>query len=240
MSILTRQRVRDEGYTDPPYTDARVDSAILELDNYIERLTGNIFEPRTLTLNLDGTGKNFLSLPFPACYITSVKIDGSTVADSDYVVYNRHMTGMLNPDDRRNPKIQFKRSSLSSSSIMGYSRNRSRTFPRGEQNIEVTGVFAYRDYNPSEPDLDAPVGSMALDLQRVALIIIERFLELEGEPYAFEARRNWDIQIQSTRGNKIERGGAITSGKLVGELTLDPVIDKMLSRFMAPSRVRFV
>ena len=203
-------------------------------------MTGNIFEPRAMTLKLDGTGKSFISVPLPICYVTEVKIDGSTVVDSDYVVYNRHMTGMTSPDDRRNPKIKFKRSSMLTSSRRGYSRTTSRTFPAGDQNIEVTGVFAYRDYNPSEPDPNAPVGSMALDLQRVALIIIEQFLELEGEPYAFEARRNWDIQIQSTRGNKIERGGPITSGKLVGELTLDPTIDKMLARFMAPTRVRFV
>ena len=108
MSILTRQRVRDEAYGDPPFSDARVDSAILEVDNYIERMTGNIFEPRAMTLKLDGTGKSFISVPLPICYVTEVKIDGSTVVDSDYVVYNRHMTGMTSPDDRRNPKIKFK------------------------------------------------------------------------------------------------------------------------------------
>jgi len=63
MAIITLSDVRGEGYGNPPYSDARVTTAIAEVEQYITDLILNWFEIVTLTLTLDGTGEETLYLP---------------------------------------------------------------------------------------------------------------------------------------------------------------------------------
>lgn len=227
MAIITLSDVRGEGYGNPPYSDARVTTAIAEVEQYITDLILNWFEIVTLTLTLDGTGEETLYLPHPIVSIDTVKIDGVLVAAADYKVFNRHLTQkLLKPDDRKNPRITFKHGTPS------YGRRSAvRRWPEGVQNIEVVGDFAYRDYDGTA------TGQVPLMAKRVALILIDRFLEQEGDVYAHESRRAHDVKRVKTRNTEMEYGGPIASGKQIGSLTGDPAVDRILAKFMAPMGV---
>ena len=240
MAILTAQQVRDEGYGNPPYTDARVTAAIKAMDAYIEELTGNWFEPRTLTLKLDGTGHETLFIPHPIIEITEIRIDGDVVAAADYLVYNRHLTGQTRPDDRQNPKVEFKGTVPMTGGRTHTHRHTTRQWPDGRLNIEVDGKFGYRDYdkdNPSSPD---PEGVIPENLQAACLLLMDRFLEQGATPYNTDAWRKQYITKQSSRGQSVEFKGAMGDGKVFGVLTGDVLIDTMLAPYVRPEGIHTV
>lgn len=239
MAILTRQEIRDEGFTDPPYTDARVDAAILAVEDYIEKKTNNFFDVRTLTLNFDGNGLHFLPL-LPVVSITSVKIFDETIDSDDYVVYNRHLFGnTMMPNDQANPKIQFK------NKIHDYrTRYRDsgwvRKFTKGSQNIEVVGQFGFRDYNPSEPDPANPIGVVPPGIKQAAIMLFDRFVEEGASPFQKDAWKQHHLVETQTRNQRMRRGGVMMTGKVFGSLTGDLEIDMLLSPYVRSGGVSLV
>lgn len=131
MAYCTVQEMRDEGITEAQADNARITMLIALATGYIELITRRWFEPRTLTLKLDGQGHDTIWLPAPILEITAVKVDGTAARDSDLTVYDRLM-----PDDRGNPKIVY-----------------SEGFHKGKQNVEISGSFGYTEANGSTPAL---------------------------------------------------------------------------------------
>lgn len=230
MSILTLQEVRDEGFTSAQYPDSRVNDILEELDAYIEELTGNFFEPRTLTFDIDGDGTHYIFMPYPIVSITSVKEDGVSIDLDSLKVYNRHLKGLRHEDqdDRVNPKIEFNQELLPR--YVDSYRGHVRLFTKGVQNFEIVGVFAYRDYDPN----DLVNGKIPVMLKRAAKMLLPRFLPTVNSPTFSKAWTGHNVKRIRTRTQECEMGGALVNGSLVGTLTGDYQIDQLLSRFVSP------
>lgn len=240
MALVTLQEVRDEGYTNPPFTDARVNVAIERVTQYIEKLTNNFFDVRTLTLNLDGNGAAFLPLP-PVVSITSVTIDGELIDADEYEVYNRHLFGLTQlPNDQSNPKVQFKRERQYWRRRRPVTADYLRKFTKGYQNVEVVGKFGFRDYNSSEPDPANPEGSVPSSVKVAALLLIRRFLEEGDSPFSRDAWKGHHTVERQTRNQKERYGGVMMTGKVFGSLSGDLEIDQLLGPYVRAGGVSIV
>lgn len=236
MAIVTRDDVRNQGFTDPPYSNGRVDAAIEEIEDYILQVTGNWFDVRDLTLKLDGLGVEVLPLPHPIIEISSIKIYDEEINVADVLVYNRHLQGQLQEDDRQTPRIEFN-SEYQESYYGWYGRSRItvRNFPQGSQNIEVVGKFGYRDYDPLNPQ-----GKCPPLLKRAFFMLLPRFIEDAASQYSTAAWRAHELSKKTTRGQSCELSSAITKGKLYGGLTGDVNIDRILSLYCRPMKAAVI
>lgn len=136
-------------------TDAQLEAIARRTTAQIEAWTRRWFYPRQMTLRIDGSGDKLLQIGPPIIAITEARIlsPGTLVhADNELIdstalrVYNRHLTeGLNDPDDRNNPKIQY------TSTWEGGRRSPNiwpvGWFPRGEQNIQITGLFGYTEFD---------------------------------------------------------------------------------------------
>jgi hypothetical protein len=231
MAYITLQDVRDQGFTNPPYSDTVVNQAIADVEDYILQVTGNWFDVRTLTLELDGLQSEVLPLPHPIIEVTSIEMYGAPITLTDVSIYNRHLQGMLNPDDRQDPKIEFKSSYLYRLSDHAFYR----TFPRDSKNIKIVGKFGYRDYDPLNPQ-----GKVPPMLKRAALMLISRFIEQLGGPYGMAPWRGHELARKTTRNQSCEYASALTEGRLFGGITGDIYVDRILSLFVRPINVGIV
>ena len=215
MPWISLAEVRAQDFKNPPYSDDAVNTAIAEVEAYVQRLLGNWFDPRTLTLKLDGSGRDTLLLSFPIISISSITINGATIAPTSVVVYNRHLSGMLRPDDRQNPKLVFATPTQDIRS--------GRCWTRGNQNVVVTGSFGYRDYDAGDT-----TGQIPPALKRALYLLLPRFLETAGGPYAKEANRFHEVIENKTRGQSAQYQ------ETHGALTGNPVVDRLLAPMRAP------
>lgn len=138
MAYVTASECKAEGID--PSTDPRLNSIIAKAQKIVERVTGRYFEPRSLTIKVDGSGTPYMRFDIPIIAITSVKENGVLVDPTTYIVYNHHLSGNVHPDDRDDPRIE---------------RTEGLEFPLearpnwtvGKENYEVTGVFGYTDWD---------------------------------------------------------------------------------------------
>ncbi|AYO30597.1 hypothetical protein D2962_08165 [Biomaibacter acetigenes] len=121
MAYCTIQDIRDEGITAEQATDVRLTNLIALATAYIDGVTRQWFEPRAMTITLDGNGSETLLLPVFPIEVVSVTVDGQAI--TDYKVYNRFF-----PDDRRNPKFY-----------------RETRWPKGRQNVSIEGTWGFVD-----------------------------------------------------------------------------------------------
>jgi len=118
------------------YTDAEIEEAIEVAEHQIEEITNDIFYPKTATYKFSGdNGDNlFFSkvVPYRLLTITSVKSlddDGTTVLDTyaateDYIQYPFYLS-----------------TSDAAGSSVRRSLFRGKNWPRGQENIEIAGVW---------------------------------------------------------------------------------------------------
>jgi hypothetical protein len=108
--------LRAEGVTPSEATDARLARLVRLATQYVDRMTGRFFEPRPMTPALDGSGGRILLLGHPIIGVRDVtllvampaEVGELPVVPSFFRVYNRHLTqGLLDPDDRENPRLEF-------------------------------------------------------------------------------------------------------------------------------------
>lgn len=149
---ITVTDVRNTGIDVSIASDTEIETAIRINQQFIERATRQWFNPREVTLKMDGNGSDTLFLPVPVIEVEHVKInDRADIIDpSRYRVYN----GRLLPDDRKNPRIKLVRS-MSESDIFSdpFRSNRPATFIKGWQNQEIKGTFGYVEQDESTPEL---------------------------------------------------------------------------------------
>lgn len=195
----------------------------------IEALTGRFFEPRYLASAYDGRSTHALLIDQPIIGIDSVSELGAGPADqllsidaTALRVYNRHLEGLLSPDDRDNPKLEFV-SDLLPGRILEQGE-----FSEGSKNIAVRGVFGYTD-----PD-GSPVGRTPRDLQRIiGYMAIRELLDPFGQDPSISGK----IKSAKTRDQSVtfETGGSNTV--LIGAITGDRFVDDILLRYMRPAFV---
>ncbi len=234
----TIQDVRDEGFTDPPHTDARIASQITLASNAIDTATGWWFDPRDMTLKLDGDGTRTLRVGVPIITVDSVTMNNGDVELDDLIIYNRYIKyGHRIPDDRRNPRIEWNQNL---SDRPGY-----RNIPvipavwtLGQQNVTVVGTFGFTEYDGT------PTGKIPEMLSYLCLLITIRNLELLSDPDArLELEGFNSLTKEKTRDQ--EKGYArpkvpMTTVLANGLLTGDPEIDGLIRYFRKPTNMTVV
>lgn len=223
--------VRLEGLGVSAASNDRVNRIIRLAGAYIDSYTGRWFVPKTRTFTLDGRGHSVLHLQHPIISISAVSLDllpaegAMTSVDLDeLVIYNRHLRqGLLQPDDRNNPKIEFVRAdedirrALPRSSLL--------YFPHGRQNVTVSGVFGY-----TEPDGSA-TGRTPLLIQEAALRLVMRYFEPRvNAAFATGVGPLWKEMTREQRAEYATPDRLAIQGSFFG----DPEIDSILAKYRRP------
>jgi len=229
---VTVGELRAEGFPDESaggMSDADLATLITRESRRIDRLTHQWFEPRSLVLALDGSGHRALTLHVPIVSIASITIlESAEVLDAtSYRVYNRHLTQQLvDPDDRTDPRVEFAQQDGTVGDI--FQRFGARVFPRGQQNIELDGVFGYTDP-------PGPVGvTPELIKYATQLLVMRNFGKVWTDQGAISAAQAQSrVAAERTRDQQINYKSPREAGAY-GYLTGDSEIDGILEHYMAP------
>ena len=249
MGYATAQEVRDRGgYDDPPYTDAFVNGWINWSTWFIEKMTGWWFESRAFDtgseLKLDGMATRDLLVPLPIIEITKVEfVDFPTVpggvseVDLDaFAIYNRHLTtGLTNPDDRRNPRIAFVGTKIGRRQIFVDE------FPRGRQNIWLTGKFGFTEWDGGT----TPEGITPPLINDAAIRLVLREMPppgtpggtIDGDQYEQRMRAAGRISQEKVRDQSISYAVGRGEGNTAGVFTNDQYIDMIIASHRRPAKM---
>lgn len=150
-TYITVQDIRDEGVTTAVASDGRVQTSILTWQEFLDRACRQWFQPRTMTLKVDGNDSDTLFLGVPVISVEYIKLNNATdkLDPTRYRVYNNR-SGF--PDDRKNPRITLQQTDAVDSIfqgpvLLGYRAK----FRRGRQNQEIKGVFGYTEADGTVP-----------------------------------------------------------------------------------------
>ena len=205
----------------------------------LEDILQRFFEPRFIDLRINGDGRHILYMDeaiIAADVVSQVEVnsDGTeTLTPYDhpsFKVMNRHLDGLLNPDDRHNPylhSIASLQNSISTSSFL---------WPGGERNISVSGVFGFTDPSP-RPD-QVLIGYTPLELSQVTGILLSRYV---SDP-TMESPGTWrpgTVKKYKTRDQMIEFFGANGSVDVSRGILGDPMLSTMVERFVKPARLSY-
>lgn len=227
--------LREQGISAATYSDARVLLLANEASRFVERCTGRHFDPRALTLTVDGAGGPLLMLDTPIIGIDDIVVldpwaDAVDISDVDYRVYNRHLSkGMLLPDDRDNPKVELTYGSIEMDGDEAFiPRLR---WPKGSQNISITGAFGYTD-----PD-GSPAGCTPREISKVTMMLVYRDLLLLTDADRDERTRGHLVTSMTTRDQQVmmKFGGDVKWACTA--FTGDPAIDTIIARYRRPATV---
>ena len=229
--------LREEGVTAADATDARLARLVQLASRYIELVTGRFFEPRPMTLTVDGSGGRIQLLGQPIIAINSVKMFVGMYAEfgvlpvipSFFRVYNRHLTqGLLNPDDRDNPRLEFFHwSDLLGvhSPPAGHLGLGSLVWLPGVQNVVIEGVFGFTD-----PD-GSPMGKTPdLICHVTKLLVLREIPKMTDVTRREEQQKRWRLTSERTRDQLY----TLEALKLHGSFTGDPEIDNILVAYWRP------
>lgn len=226
--------LRDEGLSASAISDRRALEAITRWSRQIELWLRRSFIPRFGTYSLDGGGNPTQLLDTPVIFITGARYsDESDAVDADsYAVFNRHITqGLEYPDDRNVPRFTFK---AAADWLIYQSGVYVSVWRRGVQNLRLSGVFGYTDFDPR-----SPVG-VTPDLIRTAtiMLVVRNYLPLADVEGRLEQQNAWRVNDIRTRDQSISYGprAGASSGTGTGGVVFsgDPDIDALLENFVAP------
>jgi hypothetical protein len=206
-----------------------------ELENLLQRF----FEPRYLDWRVDGDGRTVLFLDEAIVAMSeagqvSKNPDGtetiSPYGADGYVVYNRHLDGLLNPDDRDNPMLEVSSDQVAGYMIRGY------VFPEGDKNLYARGVFGFLDPDPQSDGV--LIGHTPDELVQVIGVLIARYIEdpTLSSPGTWQPGR---IKMYQTRDQQIQFYGSSGNVDFTGGITGDAMLDQKLLRFVKPARLDY-
>lgn len=231
--------VRDEGFTDPPFTDVRINILIVLASRYVDRVTGRWFTPRifddTNRFVMDGRESRTLHLEIPIIRLDKLFIEnqgllGGDLSEIDLAavrIYNRHLTGLTQPDDRENPKVSFIQTRILTITAGGLFPP-PRKFPEGRQNVHMEGVFGYTD-----PD-GSPFGKTPDLIRQATCRLVTRDLLLDSDACEkLNVKEKYRI-ISDKEGSTTVR---LQNLWLKGAFTGDATIDNILMMFKRPARI---
>lgn len=226
------------GCSDRDVSDVALKKLIMKASAYVERMTGRYFEPRYTTQRQGGNSSRKLQIGPPIVSISSVGIDTEPTQSGDLRVeldllriYNRHLAqGLLDPDDRDNPILEFVHSDdlygIRFIPFRGISL-RSLAWPIGVQNVHVRGFFGFTD-----PD-GSPWGETPELIQHVTRLICAREVHKVGSDKREDAQWRWRVTTDKTRDNEVD----MVDPRKWGEYFGDPEIDSILSSYLRPPRL---
>ena len=247
-AYTTIAALRAEGVTEAQADDARLTLLISLVSTLIDRYTGRTFEPVAKTITVDGHGGRALLLHEPIISIDSITIlagdfagPGEPIDLENVRIYNRHLTENLsNPDDRKNPKIEWFRSEANDFDGWTTRSNFSPfdLFPRGRQNIEITGTFGYTDWDGTPegktPDLIEHAAKLMVIRQLPLLSATDDREDAAGaRPIVSIKTRDQEVRYASPNANPVPFQSA-------GHFTGVPEIDNILAMFVRPIQIAAV
>lgn len=217
-------------------SDLRLLTAIAVASRYVEKVTRRTFGASYQEQAFDGThtGGLLLSTNTPIVGAEEINFRDSFFTFDEligqrasYLVYNRHLRGLLEPDDRADPKIELYDLSTFGKALYMLGHR----FPRGRQNIMVKGFFGY-----TEPD-GTPFGGIPPLLREAVKMIAPK-----GFGSIASGARNADrlasaIKSESTREQKVDYGFDPNNRAFIGAITGDPYVDQLLLTLRAPMRL---
>jgi hypothetical protein len=232
--------LRAEGVATTEATDARLARLIRLATQYVDRITGRFFEPRPMTLALDGSGGHVLLLGHPIIAIRDVtllvampaEIGELPVVPSFFKVYNRHLTqGLLDPDDRENPRLEF----FYDSDLLGVQATPAASLGlgslvwfRGVQNVVVNGLFGYTD-----PDSSAVGRTPELIRHVTKLLVLREIPTMTDTSLREDRQKRWRIVSERTR----DQGYNLEPLHAQGGFSGDPEIDAILASYQRPPQL---
>lgn len=238
-TYATVAALRDEGL---PTTvdDARAVLGLERATATIDRVTRQWFEPRTRTFIVDANGGRDLLLNVPIITATSTTIITEAVPAADLVIYNRHLTqGLLNPDDRANPRIAWREYDYPAG-IGSLERGARQWFP-GRQRVTIVGVFGYTELGATDtpgetsPGSQVPVSYGATpDLIRYCCLRLAlRYAYPLASGSGDDIRNQRRLTGETTRDQSYSLAAPGAAGGSWGA-TGDEEVDSLLTTFMAP------
>lgn len=221
MSYIAPADLRAAGVPDPP-TDAQLQALIDAMQLFIERITRNFFESRTMVLEMDGRGNTLLQLPHPIITLTNLFVNDdfvNPVPAESVSVYNGR--GGTDRDDRRNPRIKIRTGDTSIFTGTGQITRQTLIFEVGEKNLRVEGDFGYTEPDGSIPPTIVHALTL-LCLQNVDSLTVGGSSGFSGP-----------IIEEETDRHRRKYADVVTGSK-AWTTTGDPLIDKMLAAFRGP------
>lgn len=236
----TRDLYRDEFFGISTMPPEKLHGHIRRVSKQLEGLTQRFFEPRFVDQRISGDGRPVLFLNEAIIALDSagaVKREGSPVVETvssyspdGFAVFNRHLDGLENPDDRDNPKLEVARDDISGYAVSGW------RWPSGDRNLSIKGVFGFTD---PEPESDGVlIGHTPDEFIQIIGTLVGRFLE---DP-SLSSPATWSpgkIKMYKTRDQQIQFYGASGNVNYAGGITGDGMIDQMLLRFLKPARLDY-
>jgi hypothetical protein len=232
--------LRAEGVQAKDASDVRMARLLRLASQYVDRITGRFFTPRAMTLTVDGSGRRSQLLGHPIIAIGDVKMFAGMftelaelpVIPSFFRVFNRHLTqGLLDPDDREDPKLEF----FHESDLLGVHATPAAQFGLGAlvwlpgvQNVIINGVFGYTD-----PD-GSPTGRTPDLIRHVTKLLVMRELPTMADfAWREDRRERWRLTAERTRDQSYNLDALRAQGIFTG----DPEIDALLVSFQRPPQL---
>lgn len=214
-------------------SDGDVQEQLDRWTDFIDAATKQWFEPRTLTLLLDGNNSRTLFLPVPIITLDELYMnnDFTNKVDSKlYAVYNRRDAAR---DDRRNPMIKLAGGGLGVFDVPDFRMGM--CFQVGEQNQKLVGTFGFTESDGSTPKL----------IKRAVLKLAIRELQ-RGSGSLWEEVANGGIKAgggvvtsETTDGHTISYSAFSMGSSKPGlnGITNDPEVDRIIDLYRGPIKV---
>jgi hypothetical protein len=243
LGYVTVGDVRAEGITATMATDAQIATGILRATAMIDQVTRQWFQPRARTFKLDGRSGLDFALNIPIVKVDSVTIAGTLVEAGALQIYNRHLTeGLLNPDDRRNPRIAW---AADYDLADPYRLDRYATrFQKSFQRVAITGVFGWTELSPYDVPGETAPGSQVpvsygetpelIKLACMRLTISNMAPLATGSSEFANAAR---VVQEQTRDQSIRYADTSGTPDALYGMTGDLIVDNILCNFAAPFNV---
>jgi hypothetical protein len=205
MGYATLEDLRSEGFSAEDISDARAQRALDDASALIDAVTGQFFEPRQLTIVLEGRDAPSLWLPVPIIRVDRLLVDGER--------WPADLAGLLLIGA---PVVRG----------MGWPRitRRYGMFPKGAT-IAIEGLWGYTEPNGS------PVGRTPLAIRRACLLMVTRLAPPLADDASVEARQQPQIIEERTRDQSFRLAAPPERAPfLVG----DAEVDALLWPFVRP------
>lgn len=240
--VTTRDLYADGLFTFAGNAPETLHRHINRASQYIEQVTMRFFEPRYMAYRTGGQKTTQLLLDEAI-----VAIEGIDTASRDaegaetfeemdkgiYQVYNRHMDGLINPDDRHNPRIATKPNSVFESANTYVEVG---LWPPGRQNIRIRGIFGFVDPSPQSDRI--AIGAPPADLQQVIMALVDRYVD-DPALGSVQTQSPGKVRSYRTRDQSIQFWGNAETSSGSGGWTGDPMLDQILQRYVKPAKLSF-
>lgn len=240
IGYLSTRRAWQDTYAASTVAVQTLHRQIAEVSRRIEAWTGRWFEPRYVKLKKTGEQDPALILNQPIIAIEDIYAVWQTTTGEDaykyeqylYKVYNRHLDGFAEEDDRILPKIELTDVDGTIVEVSDFA------WPYGNQNIELRGAFGWTDPEFDPTNSQVLVGQTPIDIGRACGAMIARMNEdptltsvMTWSPGSVSSIRTRDQSVSFGRG-----GGAGGSGG-ASEPSGDPLVDAILVKYCQPMGV---